>query len=125
MLRWHQLLAVATAALSLVGLVGTLACGKKSEAGPKLADVTAGEHGFEPTSLKLSGGGPGTHTTVSFIRTTDQTCATEVVFPDLKIEQKLPLNQVVKVDVPTDTPRTLGFQCGMGMYKGAIVVSAK
>ncbi len=122
MVGWHRVLG---AGLCVVALTTVAGCGKKSDAAPKLADVTAGEHGFEPTSLKLPAGGIGTHNTVSFIRTTDQTCATEVVFPDLKIEQKLPLNQVVKVDLPTDTPRTLTFQCGMGMYKGAVVVTAK
>jgi len=98
-------------------------CGK-SRAAP-LADVTAGEHGFAPPSLKLPSGGPGSHTPVSFVRTTDKTCATEVVFPDLKIEQKLPLNEVVSVDLPTDGAKTLSFQCGMGMYKGSIVVTQR
>lgn len=113
----------------VAGLVGfviaatTGAC-KKPEATP-LADVTAGEHGFTPTSLKIPAGGPGSHGTVTFVRSTDKTCATEVVFPDLDIEKKLPLNQVVSVDVPTDTAKTLKFQCGMAMYKGAVVVTAK
>lgn len=120
MLRCHPVLIASVLGLAALATSG---CGKKSDAAPKLADVTAGEHGFEPTSLKLTGGGPGSRTTVSFVRTTDKTCATEVVFPNLKIEQKLPLNEVVKVDLPIDTPRTLTFQCGMAMYKGAIVVS--
>jgi plastocyanin domain-containing protein len=100
-------------------------CGKSSQAAAPLADVTASEHGFSPASLKLPAGGPGSHSTVSFVRTTDHTCATEVVFPDLDINKPLPLNQVVKVDVPTDAPKTLTFQCGMAMYKGAVVVTAK
>ncbi len=114
------------AAIGLV-LVAPLLAGacKSSEASSPLADVTAGEHGFTPASLKLPGGGPGSHGTVTFVRTTDKTCATEVVFPDLKLEKTLPLNQVVAVDLPTDAPKTLTFQCGMGMYKGAVVVSAK
>lgn len=86
--------------------------------------MTAGEHGFTPASLNVPSGGPGSHHTVTFIRTTDKTCATEVVFPDLKIEKKLPLNEVVGVDLPTDTAKTLSFQCGMGMYKGAVVVTS-
>ena len=44
---------------------------------------------------------------------------------DLKLEKKLPLNEVVSVDLPTDGPKTLTFQCGMAMYKGAVVVTAK
>ena len=110
--------------------VGFLACGlcgcKKSDAstGPS-ADVTANEHGFSPASLDVPAGGPGSHKTVTFVRTTDKTCATEVVFPDLNIDKQLPLNEVVGVDLPTDAPKRLTFQCGMAMYKGAIVVKGR
>jgi plastocyanin domain-containing protein len=121
MVRFHRVLAIAVAVLACAAT----GCSKKSDAAPRLADVTVGQHGFEPTSFKVAGGPLGTYTRVSFIRTTDETCATEVVFPDLKIDQKLPLNQVVNVSIPVDAPKTLSFQCGMGMYKGAIVVSAK
>lgn len=100
-----------------------VSCAKSSAAAPQ-ADVTVGEHGFAPSSLNVPAGAPGSHHTVTFVRTTDKTCATEVVFPDLKIEKKLPLNQVVPVDLPTDSAKTLAFQCGMGMYKGAVVVTA-
>ena len=109
-----------------VALAAASACSKKSDASTSpMADVTATEHGFTPTSLKLASGGPGSHASVTFVRTTDKTCATEVVFPDLGIEKKLPLNQVVSVDVPTDAPKTLTFQCGMAMYKGAVVVTER
>jgi plastocyanin domain-containing protein len=113
------------ALLGLGLLVATSAC-KKSDAstGPS-ADVTAGEHGFTPTSFDVPAGGPGSHATVTFVRTTDKTCATEVVFPDLNIKKDLPLNQVVGVDLPTDTAKRLSFECGMAMYKGAVVVRAR
>jgi plastocyanin domain-containing protein len=32
------------------------------------------------------------------------------------------LNQPVAINVPSDAARTLTFQCGMGMYKGALLV---
>lgn len=99
-------------------------CKKSAASTAPLADVTAGEHGFTPASLELPTGGMGSRRAVTFVRTTDKTCATEVVFPDLKIDQKLPLNQVVTIYLPTDEPRRLTFQCGMGMYKGAVVVTA-
>jgi plastocyanin domain-containing protein len=98
------------------------ACNKKSDALVPTADVIASEHGFSPPSLKLTHGGPGSHAAVTFVRTTDKTCATEVVFPDLNLKKDLPLNTPVTVDVPTDSARTLTFQCGMAMYKGALVV---
>jgi plastocyanin domain-containing protein len=108
----------------LVALLALAGC-KKSEASAPMADVTASDHGFSPSSLTLPAGGPGSHGTVTFVRTTDRTCATEVVFPALNIDKMLPLNEVVSVDLPTDAPRRLTFQCGMSMYKGAVVVTAK
>jgi hypothetical protein len=109
-------------------------CSKKADAGGESSassmlaaaggalTVTAGEHGFAPASLTLPRGGPGSKATVTFVRTTDKTCATEVVFPDLNVTRPLPLNEAVTVDVPSDAARTLTFQCGMGMYKGALLV---
>jgi len=112
-------------AVGLALFAGTAAC-KKSDAstGPS-ADITAGEHGFTPTSFEVPAGGPGSHATVTFVRTTEKTCATEVVFPDLNITKDLPLNQVVPVEIPSDKAQRLTFQCGMAMYKGAVVVRAK
>ncbi len=81
--------------------------------------ITADDKGFTPASVSLKKGAPAQ---LVFTRTTDATCATEVVFPDLKITKKLPLNTPVSVDVPTDSPRSLSFACGMGMFKGAVVV---
>ena len=110
------------------------ACSKKADASGESSapsmlgamggplSVTAGEHGFTPASLAIPKGGPGSKATVTFVRTTDKTCATEVVFPDLNIDKPLPLNHAVDIDVPSDAARTLTFQCGMAMYKGALVV---
>ena len=84
--------------------------------------MVADEHGFTPASLSLARGAPGSTAPVTFLRTTDKTCATEVVFPDLGVKKDLPLNQPVVIDVPTDAGRTLTFQCGMAMYKGALLV---
>ena len=126
-------LTIGAAVLGLSGLLGT-ACDKKagSDAESSTASmlaasggplrVTASEHGFSPASLALPKGAPGSKATVTFVRTTDKTCATEVVFPELNVTRPLPLNQAVDVDVPTDVARTLTFQCGMAMYKGALVV---
>jgi hypothetical protein len=120
----------ALAGTSLALLTG---CDKKSDAGsestaslppaaPGELRVIASEHGFNPSSLTIAKGAPGSMATLSFVRTTDQTCATEVVFPDLDIKKALPLNEAVVINVPSDAGRTLTFQCGMGMYKGALLV---
>jgi plastocyanin domain-containing protein len=91
----------------------------KIEVKGRRVDVTASAAGFAPKEVTVKQGEP---TTLVFTRTTDETCATEVVFPDLKLEKKLPLNQPVAVEVPVDTARTLAFQCGMGMYKSKLVI---
>jgi hypothetical protein len=127
-------LARACALALLASGLGASACDKKSDASTESATsamlgavsgdlrVEAGEHGFAPAQLALPRGGPGSRATVTFVRTTDKTCATEVVFPELGVTKPLPLNETVPVDVPTDSARTLSFQCGMAMYKGALVV---
>jgi len=81
--------------------------------------IEANEKGFTPTSVALK---KGEATTLVFTRTTDETCAKQVVFPELHVTKELPLKQPVAFDVPVGDARTLTFQCGMGMFKGKIVI---
>ncbi len=83
--------------------------------------IDANEKGFTPSSVEVKKGAK--KVTLVFTRTSDSTCATQVVFPDMKLTKDLPLNKPVSIDVPTGDPRTLTFQCGMGMFKGKVVVS--
>lgn len=85
----------------------------------KRVDITASSAGFSPKEVTVQ---KGEATTLVFTRTTDDTCATEVVFPEIKLEKKLPLKQPVAVEVPVGEARTLAFQCGMGMYKSKVVI---
>jgi membrane fusion protein, heavy metal efflux system len=78
--------------------------------------ITAG--GFEPSSLSLRRGVPAR---VTFTRTTDQTCATEVVIPAFNIRRALPLNQPVTVEFVPAAANVV-FQCGMAMLSGTLVV---
>ncbi|MFW5739863.1 MAG: cupredoxin domain-containing protein [Myxococcota bacterium] len=61
--------------------------------------------------------------TLEFIRTSDDTCAKDVAFPELGIEKDLPLNQPVAIQVPTTKSGKLTFQCGMGMYESSVVIN--
>ena len=84
--------------------------------------VTATEHGFVPAHLEIAKGAPGSKVALTFTRETDDTCALDVVFPELDLKKPLPLKVPVTVEVPADEPRTLTFQCGMAMYKSSVVV---
>ncbi len=84
--------------------------------------VTVDADGFKPSSVKFKKGAPAT---LVFTRTTDQTCATEVVFPELNIKKELPKDKPVSISIPTDKEQTLTFQCGMGMYKSSVVIASK
>lgn len=79
--------------------------------------VDVGDHGFQPSRVAL-----GADRRLVFRRTSDATCATAVVFPNLGIEKSLPLNTDVAVDLPASARGEVGFQCGMGMYKSKVVV---
>jgi plastocyanin domain-containing protein len=116
--------------LTCFGLVaaGALAvgCNKKTDAAPSAAPqtgpvaITVDGDGFKPSSVTFKKGAPAT---LIFTRTVDDTCATEVVFPELSIKKDLPKNTPVSITVPTDKEQKLTFQCGMGMYKSSVVVS--
>jgi plastocyanin domain-containing protein len=109
------------------------ACSKSSKSGPpepevpipaappgvQQTKVIVDDKGFTPSHVEVQKGKPAS---LVFVRTTDDTCAKEVVFPDLKLEKPLPLRTAVNVDIPTTDARTLTFQCGMAMYKSAVVI---
>jgi RND family efflux transporter MFP subunit len=81
------------------------------------ARVTVTGNGFEPSRLSFKAGIPAQ---ITFLRTTDQTCATAVVIPELKLTRELPLNQPVTIEI---TPKTgeMAFACGISMFRGTIV----
>lgn len=74
--------------------------------------------GYKPDTVPVQRGKP---TTITFIRRIDQTCGTEIVFPDLKINEPLPLNKPVKVTITPDKAGEIRFTCGMDMLRGKVV----
>jgi plastocyanin domain-containing protein len=108
--------------LLAVGLLAAQACNQSAAAKPgegRVVPVQVDGNGFTPSRIELP---KGQSATLRFTRTTDATCAKKVVFPALHLEKDLPLQRAVDIGVPTDVPRTLTFQCGMGMMKSSVVV---
>ena len=83
------------------------------------AKVVVNELGFEPAKVALRAGTPAR---LTFLRTTDKTCGTEVVFPSLNIKRALPLNEPVQIEFTPARTGELAFACGMNMLKGVILV---
>jgi RND family efflux transporter MFP subunit len=88
-----------------------------ASAGSMTVQVT--ERGFEPDRVVVP---PGEQARLTFIRRTDNTCATEIVIASQGLRRELPLNQPVTVDVKAVAGGEIAFACGMDMLKGAIVV---
>ena len=83
------------------------------------ARVLVSEKGYEPARLTVQAGVPAR---ITFLRTTDKTCGTEVVFPSLNIKRALPLDEPVTIEFTPAKAGEVAFVCGMNMLKGVVVV---
>jgi plastocyanin domain-containing protein len=119
-------------ALSLVGAaLSASGCARESTAGTpasaapapggvrKVAiQVTA--NGYEPSPIALRKDEP---VELTLTRTTDETCATEIVLEEYGINTKLPLNQAVTVRFTPTKAGELRYGCAMGkMVSGVLQV---
>ncbi len=87
--------------------------------GPQEVAVTVGSNGFDPARIEARAGKP---LVLVLTRTTNNTCATEIVIPEVGVNTPLPLGKPVRVEL---TPREAGklrFSCGMRMFQGEIDV---
>jgi membrane fusion protein, heavy metal efflux system len=83
------------------------------------ATILVNEKGYEPSKVTLRAGVPAR---LTFVRTTDKTCGTEVVFTSLKIKKALPLNEPVLVEFTPEKSGDIAFACGMNMFHGTVIV---
>jgi membrane fusion protein, heavy metal efflux system len=108
----------ATTAPDASGAPVSSSSGRGSEAA-QTAKVVVNEQGYEPAKLTLRAGTPAR---ITFVRTTDRTCGTEVVFPSLNIKRALPLNEPVVIEFTPQKSGDIAFACGMNMLHGTVVV---
>jgi cobalt-zinc-cadmium efflux system membrane fusion protein len=106
-----------------LGLRPPAEAGPGSAAAPSppqnVSRVMVSEKGFEPARVTVPSGVPAR---ITFVRTSDATCATEVVIPTFNIKRALPLNQPVTVEFTPQKTGDVEFTCGMQMFKGTVVV---
>ena len=93
--------------------------GSQRSTAVQTATVAVTEKGFEPDKVSFRS---GVRARLTFVRMTNETCATEVVFPSLNVKRALPLNQPVVIDFTPAKTGDLAFACGMNMLKGVAVV---
>jgi hypothetical protein len=90
---------------------------------PHALKLEIGPQGYAPAKLTIAAGQP-----ITLAITTRQrpSCASRIVFssfgPSLGLTRELPLNGTVLLELPALPKGELSFSCGMGMYKGALVV---
>ena len=81
--------------------------------------ITLSANGYEPASVTVN---KGQLVKLAFYRTDADNCGGEVVFASRKITKKLPVGKPVVVEFTPETAGEIAFACGMGMYKGKLIV---
>ncbi|MGG6297791.1 cupredoxin domain-containing protein [Leptolyngbya sp. AN02str] len=75
--------------------------------------------GYEPSQITVQ---VGQLVRLNFDRQDPSSCLEEVRFPEFRIAQELPLNQVTPIEfIPQKTGR-YEFTCGMNMFRGVVEV---
>jgi plastocyanin domain-containing protein len=101
-----------------VALAVVLAAGG-CRGGPREVAVKAGVNGFDPWRIEARAGEP---LVLVVTRTTDDTCATELVIPEAGVDAQLPLWKPVRVELTPSRSGTLRFACARKTFQGEIDV---
>lgn len=108
-----------TVVLLGAALLACAACGKAEQKPGEPVKITVTKNGYEPWRVRAWKGVP---LTLVVTRTTDETCATEVVLPEHGIDAKLPLGQPVTITFTPTRTGELKYACAMNMFQGVIDV---
>lgn len=96
----------------------------------KAVKVTSGTGGIQEAVIKVKGGyspdvlefEQGKPIKLNFVREETAACSEEVIFSDFNKKATLTPFKTVPVELNIDKPGEYGFQCGMGMLKGKLIV---
>ena len=118
-------------ALALAGAVlSQQGCSQESHAaprearkpgdGPRVVNLSVTEKGYEPSPITLQKDEP---VKLVVTRTTEHTCANDLVMKDYGINTPLPLNKPVEIAFTPTKTGTLTYGCAMGqMVSGTFMV---
>jgi hypothetical protein len=81
--------------------------------------VNVSSSGFAPATIQATAGKP---LKLAFFRPDAANCASSVVFPSMNVKKDLPPGQTTIVDVTPTKSGNLGFECGMKMFRGQLIV---
>jgi plastocyanin len=89
------------------------------QGGVRVVEMKVTDEGFVPSKVKVKKGEK-----VRFLvtRTTDSTCAKEIVIKDAGINQPLPLDKTVKVEFVAKKSGEIRYACGMDHISGVVFV---
>jgi len=59
---------------------------------------------------------------IQFLRKDQSPCAAMLLIPQLEINEELPLNKIITIQLPAVDPGEYQFHCQMQMYKGSLLV---
>jgi len=96
----------------------------------KAVIIQAAEGGVQEAVIKVKGGytpdvlifEAGKPIKLNFIREETAACTEEVIFSDFNKKATLTPYKTIPIELEIDKPGEYGFQCGMGMVKGKLIV---
>ena len=86
--------------------------------GRQVVDVTV-NRGYRPASIVARAGAP---LRIVFRREDDDSCSERVIFSSPHLDRRLSPTGETAVDLPAQAPGEIRFTCGMGRYRGHILL---
>jgi plastocyanin domain-containing protein len=107
--------------LMLTTPLGAAAASAQSASGPspRRVDIRVDERGYHPARVPVR---PGETVTLVFTRTSSRGCGGSVVIPSRAVRRELPVGRPVEITLTIRDREEVTFTCGMGMYRGALLV---
>ncbi len=125
-MSFEQIIVTFIGFASIIGIYWFFFGKKSGEAGSGSAREEASDTwkilvdgGYRPKVIKIPKDKP---TTLTFIRKDPNPCLEEIIFPDYKIKEFLPVDKPVTITLSPPHSGTSGFHCGMNMFHGRIIV---